>query len=518
MLTTRQLLLLALGLLVVAAPLALGKDDEYYDEEEGEDDVSGGDVNEADVVVITAKNFDSIVKKHKFVLVEFYAPWCGHCKALAPEYAKAATALKSYDADVVIGKVDATQEESLAKQFGVEGYPTLKWFVNGEAMEYSGGRDEKTIVSWVKKKTGPPAATAATTADLEKAEKDADVTVLGYFAAFEGEAFDAFISMAQKTDGIAFIQTTSADVAAAKGLTSVGVAVTKAYSFEAEKSTATSGPISTLEALEAFVSANKMPLVVPFSQKTTGLIFESGIEVQIMYIGDTETLVGEPYETYKTVAKEFAGKLVFVSVNSDEKKSSPVTEFFGVSEEAPRPVVMGFSVAGGGGKKFKIPGDYNLENLKAFAQSMVDGTAQQEFKSAPIPENNKEGDVTVVVGKSFDDIVLDETKDVLLEVYAPWCGHCKQLEPIYKKLAKRFKKVDSVVIAKMDGTENEHAMMEVEGFPTIKFFPAGGKEPISMDSERTLAAMTKFIKKHATIPYELPKKKGDDGEGAHEEL
>lgn len=60
-----------------------------------------------------------------------------------------------------------------------------------------------------------------------------------------------------------------------------------------------------------------------------------------------------------------------------------------------------------------------------------------------------------------------------MQVYAPWCGHCKSLEPVYKKLAKRFAKVDSVVIAKMDGTENEHADVDVKGFPTILFFPAG---------------------------------------------
>lgn len=52
--------------------------------------------------------------------------------------------------------------------------------------------------------------------------------------------------------------------------------------------------------------------------------------------------------------------------------------------------------------------------------------------------------MTIVVGKTVDSIVFDETKDVLLEVYAPWCGHCKALDPVYKKLAKRFKKVRGV--------------------------------------------------------------------------
>jgi thiol-disulfide isomerase/thioredoxin len=70
-----------------------------------------------------------------------------------------------------------------------------------------------------------------------------------------------------------------------------------------------------------------------------------------------------------------------------------------------------------------------------------------------------------------------------LQVYAPWCGHCKQLEPVFKKLAKRFAKVDSVVIAKMDGTENEHPELEVKGFPTLFFVPAEkGAKPIPYDA------------------------------------
>lgn len=91
------------------------------------------------VLVLTSENFTEVVSSSELMLVEFYAPWCGHCKRLAPDYTKAAKDLK--DHGIALAKVDATEETDLAQQFGVTGYPTLKVMRSGKDYEYSGPRE-----------------------------------------------------------------------------------------------------------------------------------------------------------------------------------------------------------------------------------------------------------------------------------------------------------------------------------------------------------------------------------------
>lgn len=108
------------------------------DSEESEDDVPTFD--ESHVVVLTNGNFSSFISKNKHVMVEFYAPWCGHCKMLAPEYAAAAKELAEVGAEVALAKVDATEESDLSQKYDVQGFPTIMFFIDGVRLEYSGGR------------------------------------------------------------------------------------------------------------------------------------------------------------------------------------------------------------------------------------------------------------------------------------------------------------------------------------------------------------------------------------------
>jgi len=107
--------------------------------------------------------------------------------------------------------------------------------------------------------------------------------------------------------------------------------------------------------------------------------------------------------------------------------------------------------------------------------------------------------VTVLTDSNFNSIVLDPTKNVLVEFYAPWCGHCKSLAPIYEKLATLFAGEKNIVIAKLDATENPDSASkyDVSGYPTLKWFPTDDKKGQEYDAGRDMAAFVEFVNKKA---------------------
>jgi protein disulfide-isomerase A6 len=113
----------------------------------------------SNVVDLNPSNFDKVVKDPtKHVLVEFYAPWCGHCKRLAPDYEKVANAFRN-EPSVVVAKLDADNKDNkdLAAKYGVSGFPTLKFFAKDAKdtpADYNLGRDVDSFVKFLNEKAG----------------------------------------------------------------------------------------------------------------------------------------------------------------------------------------------------------------------------------------------------------------------------------------------------------------------------------------------------------------------------
>lgn len=461
----------------------------------------GADVEEEDgVLVLTEDNFEEVVNDADIILVEFYAPWCGHCKKLTPEYAKAAAVLKDHDPPIPLAKVDSTVERGLAEQFGIKGFPTLKVFKKGTATDYEGGRTESTIVSYMKKKVGPSAKPLDSVEAAEKFIEAADVAIVGFFSDAESDAAKVFLAAADISDDFAFGITSDAAVKAKYDISSDTATVFKTY--DEPRTDFAIAADSSAESLTADLVGATTYLVETFSGERAKAIFGGPVQVHALIFGDDEHF--SPLEAgVREMAAELKGQLLFVRIPTSESR---VYDYFGVkTTDVPQFAISDMSTEGSN-KKFFFEGAMEAAAMRAYVDEMLAGKLSPTLKSEEPAEEDLEDPVKVVKGKSFEDIVINNDKDVLLEFYAPWCGHCKSLAPIYDELAEKFEGVDSVVIAKMDATANEidHPKVNVRGFPTIYFFPGNSKHsPLTYNGSRDLEGFMKYLQDNAVTPFEL---------------
>ncbi|KAG2655279.1 hypothetical protein PVAP13_1KG001600 [Panicum virgatum] len=460
-------------------------------------------IDETHVVVLTAANFSSFLAATRHVMVEFYAPWCGHCQELAPDYAAAASHLAAHHSQshLALAKVDATEDTDLAHKYDVQGFPTILFFIDGVPKDYNGARTKDAIVEWINKKLGPGVQNITAVDQAERILTGDDKAVLAFLDSLSGAQSDELAAASRLEDSVNFYQTSSPDVAK---LFHIDPAAKRPcvvlLKKEEEKLTFFDGEFKA-SVIADFVSANKLPLVTTLTQETSPSIFGNSIKKQILLFA-VANKSSKFLPIFKEAAKSFKRKLLFIFVERDnEEVGEPVANYFGITGQ--ETTVLAYT-GNEDARKFFFDGEVSLDSIKDFAESFLEDKLTPFYKSEPVPESN-DGDIKIVVGKNLDLIVLDESKDVLLEIYAPWCGHCQSLEPTYNKLAKHLRGIDSLVIAKMDGTSNEHPRAKPDGYPTILFYPAGKKsfEPITFEGDRTIVEMYKFIKKYASIPFKL---------------
>ncbi|KAF5602323.1 disulfide-isomerase precursor [Fusarium subglutinans] len=462
---------------------------------------------DSDVHQLTKDTFEEFVKSNNLVLAEFFAPWCGHCKALAPEYEEAATTLK--EKNIKLAKIDCTEEADLCKDQGVEGYPTLKVFRGlDNVTPYSGQRKAAGITSYMIKQSLP--AVSILTKDTLEEFKTADkVVVVAYLNADDKSSNETFSKLAEGLrDTYLFGGVNDAAVAEAEGVKAPALVVYK--SFDEGKNTFTEK--FEEEAIASFITTSATPLIGEVGPETYSSYMSAGIPLAYIF-SETPEERKELGDALKPIAEKFKGKINFATI--DAKAFGAHAGNLNLKADKFPSFAIQEVV-----KNQKFPFDQEKEithdNIAKFVEDFAAGKIEPSIKSEPIPET-QEGPVTVVVAKSYNDIVLDDTKDVLIEFYAPWCGHCKALAPKYDDLASQFAASefkDKVVIAKVDATLND-VPDEIQGFPTIKLYAAGAKDaPVTYQGSRTVEDLANFIKENGKYKAELPVKEEGTEEAA----
>lgn len=473
-----------------------------------------------DVVVLDSNNFDSEIKDSSITLVEFFAPWCGHCKSLAPNYAKAATELKG---TAKLASVDCTVEKDLCSRFGVQGFPTLKIFRpdQDKPTEYQGGRSTDAIVKYMRKQTEPAYTVLEDDAAFEAFDDREGVEIVGVFASLEDTEAKAFLSVAEelRNDYTFGVSTVAAHAE------KVGASVPALILFKNENGEELS--VHTSDAATLASAAQQKSWVVAEAFELVGEIgpenFQKYLDRGLPLVWSFLSRKPEDKEAAKAVmdalveaAKEFKGKLSVVQLDGDRWREH--AKHFGLSGNLPGIVIEDRD----NNKNYVFPESetVTLDALKAHFDGFLSGSLQPTLKSQPEPEDNSAA-VKVVVGTTFDSIVMDDAKDAFVEFYAPWCGHCKTLAPKWDELGAKFEADSGIVIAKVDATEND-TPARIEGFPTILFYPAGDKaNPVTYEGDRTVDAMVAFVnenRKTKAAPAEATEEPAKPDEDNKDEL
>jgi len=445
------------------------------------------EIDESAVVVLGTDNFDETIEKNEFVFVEFYAPWCGHCKHLAPEYAQAAKTLKDEGSNVVVAKVDATQHEALGKKFDIKGYPTLKFFRNQVPSDYDGGRTAQDIVAFIRRKSGPSSKPLASAAELNSFTASLGTQLVAYLSSSDSDGTQTWIDACKTAQFEDFGCGHITDAALFGGK----VAPTISIFRDGEDEIHYSGEFSK-DAIVQWASTEGHPLFAELAQQIWQRSQNSKTPLVALFYPQIND---DAKAQARVLGGKFKGK-ASVSYSG----TVAIAERWGASgKKLPTAILVKWTDEGA---KFVIfnedTEEFTTESAEIFIAAGLAGTYKGFSKSEPIPENNN-GPVKTVVGKNFDALVLDETKDVFVEFYAPWCGHCKKLTPIWEELGTAFQKYPSIVIGKMDATANTvPEKFEVRGFPTLIFFPRNNKSGVTYSGERDLPSLTKFVQDNAS--------------------
>ena len=377
--------------------------------------------------------FDAFREQNAGFALLVYAPWCGHSRALLPEFDSAAAS-----STTPFAKVDGTEAEELATRLDIKGYPTLLFIHRGDGppIEFDGRRDASTISRWVASKAAPSLTELKSSSEVLAFAKGKPIALVLFtpsgLSSAEAEALRGVAAASTLPCAVA----TSDPADGALGLGALTTALTPpvlvALTQHDAKHYALGPPLSH-KAMLHFGRSHALPSVVAYA---TGAMEEAifGTEVPahllLFHTGPVDDALAS---SLAELGNPLRGRALVATV--DVGAHAEVASYFdvGPSGSLPTPTLMGFALANG--TKFAHAGSLSASAMRAFAETVLRGEATAHLRSQPEPAPS--GPLVELVGSSFARVAFDPHKDVLVQFYSPKCGHCAKLKPVYAKVAAK---------------------------------------------------------------------------------
>ncbi len=430
------------------------------------------------VLKLNEETFEDTLLTSEYLMVKFFAPWCSHCKNMAPAYEKLS---ESVPASVVIAEVDGTENKVLTDKYDVKGFPTMKWFMNGTEYEFRGGREFNSMKAFVDSASGEWATIINTLDDLNDfLSSDEDAFVLTN----DPEKDIRSLSTVLNNLNFGHVQGDGADLLSPNTL--------RIYSNYDNTLKYETWDESKGDAIR-FIKKHSIPNVIRMGDEAhrTGLnrgFAYSKLHVLTFYDkdeNDYDKLVAE----LEPAADKHSPDYIFVTI---EKANEKVREMFSITEY---PSTVLVDMRDGAMHQYHMHNTVSSDNIFDHVSKFGNGDLVKSSKSEAIPKIQLTDKPFKLVKDEFIEVI--KNNNVFVKFYAPWCSHCKTLSPVWDELA--LKMIDSeVIVAKFDATANDIPGETIKGFPTLRYYKKGVETPIDYSGGRDLSSMVAFLEEQST--------------------
>lgn len=458
--------------------------------------------SEKNVLILNDENINNAIESNEFILINFYSPNCTYSKSFESEFSGAAENLK-YD-NITLGKIDATVNLNSTIKYSIYGFPIIKLFYKGKAYEYEGGRKKAQIISWLKDKINIKSKIISNSYELEELRKNKEVFLVhfGFNNLFDylnickkSPRYDCYHCISQdclllNTTIINFNTQNMDGLLAIFKQYDEGISILKSNYTEKD--------------LYNFINKKYLPSVIDLNSSTINTIFSINDPIiYFFYNKDSDNSDSDDYQNIFYKAVRDTNHIIGVHSNERNKEQENILSFLDISSsDFPIIIIIDTRFQY---KKYIYSNEIEYESIKEFIEDFQSGKLANRVISEEIPEV-QDSNTYYLVGKSFNEIVYDETKDVLVNFYADWCGHCQQLHYVYEELASKLKNNQNLIIAKMDSIKNELPKLKISGYPTIYFFPANNKTHILYEGDRSIEDFIRFINEKGTFKLNIDEK------------
>ena len=452
------------------------------------------------VLEIQGVNFELVVSSYKYTAVLFYDKSI-EGKQLEDEWIQANDMLEGLQEDRELAKIDGSDSDSIEL---IEAYnitlPSIRVFRNGIMASYTGPYENaKAIADFILDDSEPSVRIVETLDELkEDLKANQKTVVLGFFQEsdvteeYNDNDVSEWVQFTFAADSLRghaiFYGILSDSIRESFKIGQSSGAVIYMISDDSNAGTGLipyNGEILNWNLAE-WVLRNSAPtmgelsLLVPSGEIYATQFFSSRKLKFILFLRSSDVSPSSRkqsnvLDTWKDISVTFKSKALFSYMVNDAV--ADVVEYFNIDVNSDLPIIVAHEPSNDRKYKSKTFKILDKESLQDFVTGVVTGLIPHILKSEPIPKSSKSPNfVLQAVGLNVIDIVSDPNKDVLLEVYAPWCEHCKRLRPTYEVLGKAVQGEPRIKIVKIDGTANDLPQTwGVKGYPALLWFPAKDK-------------------------------------------